>query len=162
MDSGSVVKKVIFIIALFLLLILIIFFATNRGNMQEDLKNMEVISSMNADTYDKDLYVYKIDDNAIYASEYFYNTYFLNTNQVSFDEIKIDSDSKFYIKNLSNSSADINSVKVSYDPITKEEFEFLLDNYTLLKINVWLDENDKCDNVLLYSSGGVTLEVGGL
>ena len=160
--ESSFVKKVLLLLIVLTLLILVAFFVMNKDEMEEDLKEAEIITSMNVDTYDEDLYVYKMDEDTIYASEYFYNTYYLSNNEVTYEELDIDGDSKYYLKNLSNTPTDINNVMVSYDPITKDEFQFLLNNYTLLKIYVWLDENEKCKNILLYSSNNMQLEVSGL
>ena len=162
MEGGSFVKKVLLLLIILTLLVLVAFFVMNKDKMEDDLKDAEIITSMNVNTYDEDLYVYKMDEDTIYASEYFYNTYYLNNNTVTYDELDIDENSKYYLKTLSNTASDVNTIMVSYDPITKDEFNFLLNNYNLLKIYVWLDDNNKCKNVLLYSSNNSYLDVSGL
>lgn len=162
MDNSSMIRKVLLLLIILTLIILVTFFVINGEKIDADVKEAEIITSMNVDTYDKDLYVYKIDGNIIYTSKFFYNTYYLSNNQVTYDEIIIDENSKYYLKTLTNTATDINNVMVSYDPITKDEFSFLLSNNTLLKIYVWLDENDRCKNVLLYSSNNMPLDVSGL
>ena len=136
-----------------------LFFIINKNEVDADMQEIELITSMNVDTYDQDLYIYKMENDRIYTSEYFYNTYYLNNNKVNFDEYQLSDDTKFYLKTLSNTDKDINNIKVSYDPITENEFNYLLNNYTLLKIYVWLDENQKCKNVLLYSANNMELEI---
>ena len=69
----------------------------------------------------------------------------------------VDSDTKYYLKTLSNSINDIDNVKVTYDPISREQFDFLLDNYSLLKTFIWLDNDETVKNVLLYSSNNIEL-----
>ena len=162
MESSSFAKKVLLLLIILTLLILVAFFVMNKDKLEDDINEAEVITSMNVDTYDEDLYVYKMDEDTIYASEYFYNTYYLNNNDVTYEELEITENSKYYLKTLSNTATDINNIMISYDPITKDEFEFLLNNYNLLKIYVWLDDNDTCKNVLLYSSNNMQLEVSGL
>ena len=162
MDGNSFLRKFLLVLIIIVVLILVTFFVMNKDKVEENIKEAEIITSMNVDTYDDDLYVYKMDDDTIYASEYFYNPYYLSNNQVTYEELNINDKSKYYLKTLSNSATDINNVLVSYDPITKDEFEFLLNNYNLLKIQVWYDGNDNCKNVLLYSSNNMRLEVSGL
>ena len=123
------------------------------------MKDVELITSVNVNSYDQDMYIYKLDNDKIYTSEYFYNKYYLDNNVVEFDEFKVSSDTKYYLKTLSNSVNDIYNVKISYDPITKDEFNFLLNNYTLLKTYIWLNDDDTVKNVLLYSSNNIELEL---
>lgn len=123
------------------------------------MKDVGVITSMNVDTYDEDLYVYKLDNDVLYASSYFYNSYYLSNNEVEFDEYKIDDNTKFYLKTLSNTDKDINNIKITYDPIDRDQFNYLLKNYTLLKIYIWKNKDDSCKNVLLYSSNNIPLEI---
>jgi len=116
-----------------------------------------MITSMNADSYDMDMYIYKLDGEVMYTSEYFYNNFYLSNNEVTFDEYEVSDETKFYLKTLSNTETDIDNIKISYDPISKEEFLFLLENYNLLKVNIWLDDKDNCQKVLLYSSNNMEL-----
>ena len=80
-------------------------------------------------------------------------------HQITYGEYEyfVDSDTKYYLKTLSNSINDIDNVKVTYDPISREQFDFLLDNYSLLKTFIWLDNDDTARNVLLYSSNNIEL-----
>lgn len=160
--DNSFIKKILLLLIILTLIILVTFFVMNGDKMEASVKEAEIITSMNVDTYDEDLYVYKVDKDKIYVSEYFYNAYYLSNNEVVFDEISLTEKSKYYLKTLSNTATDINNIMVSYDPITKEEFNFFINNYNLLKIYVWFDEDDNCKNVLLYSSNGTQLEVSGL
>ena len=64
-----------------------------------------------------------------------------------------------YLKTLSNTEKDINDIKISYYPINREEFNYLLENYTLLKIYIWKNTDDTVKNVLLYSSNNIPLEI---
>lgn len=159
MENKSFLSKFIFLLIIIVLLIIMLFFIINKNEVDADMQEIELITSMNVDTYDQDLYIYKMENDRIYTSEYFYNTYYLNNNKVNFDEYQLSDDTKFYLKTLSNTDKDINNIKVSYDPITENEFNYLLNNYTLLKIYVWLDENQKCKNVLLYSANNMELEI---
>lgn len=157
--DNSFIKKILLLLIILTLIILVTFFVMNGDKMEASVKEAEIITSMNVDTYDQDLYIYKMENDKIYASEYFYNTYYLNNNVVTFDEYNLSDDTKFYLKTLSNTDKDVNNIKVSYDPITENEFNYLLNNYTLLKIYVWLDENEMCKNVLLYSANNMELEI---
>lgn len=159
MENKSFLGKFLFLLIIIVLVVVSIFFFMNKSEMDSDLENVEVITSMNADTFDVDMYVYKIDDEKIYTSEYFFNNYYLLNNNVSFDEFNISENTNFYLKNLSNTEKDIENIKVSYDKISKDEFLFLLNNYSLLKVNLWLDENDRVKNILLYSSNNIELEL---
>lgn len=159
MENKSFVTKFLFLLVVIVLIIVIVFFITNDKEVKADMKDLEVITSMNVDTYDQDLYIYKMENDKIYTSEYFYNNYYLSNNQVTFDEYTISDNTKYYMKNLSNTEKDINNIKISYDPISKEEFNFILDNYTLLKTYIWLDDNKNCKNILLYSSSNIELEL---
>lgn len=159
MENKSFLSKFIFLLVIIVLIVVTVFFVMNKKEVDANMKNVELITSMNVDTYDEDLYIYKMENDIIYASEYFYNSYYLSNNEVKFDEYNLNDNTKFYLKTLSNTDKDINNVKISYDPITEDEFQYLLNNYTLLKIYVWLDDNDKCKNVLLYSSNNMQLEI---
>ena len=55
----------------------------------------------------------------------------------------------------------IKDIKVTYDPITTSEFDFLLENYSLLKVDIWVDDNGICDKVLLYANNDVSLDLEG-
>lgn len=159
MENKSFLSKFLFLLIILILIAIAIFFFMNKSEMDSDLDNVEVITSMNVETFDMDMYVYKLDNEKIYTSEYFYNNYYLLNNNVTFEEFKINENTKFYLKTLSNTEKDIENIKVSYDLISKDEFLFLLDNYSLLKVYLWLDENDGCKNVLLYSSNNIELEI---
>ena len=159
MENKSFLSKFIFLLVIIVLIVVMAFFIINKNEVDADMQEIELITSMNVDTYDQDLYIYKMENDKIYASEYFHNTYYLNNNVVTFDEYNLSDDTKFYLKTLSNTDKDVNNIKVSYDPITENEFNYLLNNYTLLKIYVWLDENDMCKNVLLYSANNMDLVI---
>jgi len=157
MTNNSFLGKILYVIAGIVIIIIITFFFMNKGNISSNVEKIELITSINADSYDMDMYIYKLDNNKLYTSEYFYNNFYLSNNSVTFDEYTVSNETKFYLKNLSNTETNIEDVKISYDPISKEEFEFLLENYNLLKVNIWLDKNDNCKNVLLYSSNNMEL-----
>lgn len=157
MGDKSFLSKFVFVLIIIVLIIVGVFFVINNKDVQADMKEVEVITSMNVNTYDKDLYVYKMENNKIYTSEYFYNNYYILNNDVDFNEYIVDSDTKYYLKTLSNSINDIDNVKVTYDPISREQFDFLLDNYSLLKTFIWLDNDETVKNVLLYSSNNIEL-----
>lgn len=157
MENKSFLNKILFVIIILVLLIVLIFFITNNKKVNADLKEVEVITSMNVDTYDVDLYIYKLENDKLYTSEYFYNNYFLSNNSVTFDEFNITENTKFYLKTLSNTINDLENIKITYDPITKDEFNFLLNNYTLLKTYIWLNKDNTVKNVLLYSSNNIEL-----
>jgi len=159
MGDKSFLSKFVFVLIIIVLIIIGIFFVMNNKDVQADMKEVEAITSMNVDTYDEDIYIYKMENNKIYTSEYFYNNYYLSNNEVKFDEYEIDANTKFYLKTLSNTISDIENIKITYDPISKEQFDFLLDNYTLLKIYIWLNNDHTVKNVLLYSSNNIELEM---
>ena len=159
MGNSSFLNKFIIFLMAIVVLVIIVFFIMNKNNVQANMNEVELITSMNVDTYDQDLYIYKMENDKIYASEYFYNTYYLSNNEVKFDEYNLSDNTKFYLKTLSNTDKDINNIKISYDPITEDEFNYLLNNYTLLKIYVWLDDDEKCKNVLLYSANNIDLVI---
>ena len=159
MENKSFLSKFIFLLIILVLIGVSIFFFLNKQKVEADMKDVGVITSMNVDTYDEDLYVYKLDNDILYASSYFYNSYYLSNNEVEFDEYKIDDNTKFYLKTLSNTDKDINNIKITYDPIDRDQFNYLLKNYTLLKIYIWKNKDDSCKNVLLYSSNNIPLEV---
>ena len=159
MTNNSFLGKIIYVIAGIVLIVIITFFFMNKGNISGNVDKIELITNINADSYDMDMYIYKLDNEKIYTSEYFYNNYYLSNNTVTFDEYTLSNDTKFYLKNLSNTETDIENIKISYDPISIEEFKFLLENYNLLKVNIWLDKDDTCKNVLLYSSNNMELEL---
>ena len=157
MENKSFLSKFVILLIIIVLIVVIAFFIMNKSEVDADIKNVELITSMNVDTYDEDLYIYKMDNNKIYTSEYFFNSYYLSNNEVSFDEYNFNENTKFYLKTLSNTEKDIENIKISYDPITQDEFNFLLNNYTLLKVYIWFDGNNDCKNVLLYSSNNIEL-----
>ena len=159
MENKSFLSKFIFLLIILVLIGVSVFFFLNKQKVDADMKDVGVITSMNVDTYDEDLYVYKLDNDILYASSYFYNSYYLSNNEVEFDEYKIDDNTKFYLKTLSNTDKDINNIKITYDPIDRDQFNYLLKNYTLLKIYIWKNKDDLCKNVLLYSSNNIPLEV---
>lgn len=159
MENKSFLSKFIFLLIIIVLIVVMAFFIINKSEVEADMQEIETITSMNVDTYDQDLYIYKMENDKIYASEYFYNAFYLKNNSVTFDEYNLNDNTKFYLKTLSNTDTNINDIKISYDPITEDEFNYLLKNYTLLKIYVWLDENDMCKNVLLYSANNMELEI---
>ena len=159
MENKSFLSKIVIVLIIIVLIIIAIFFIINNKEVSADIKNIEVITSMNVDTYDEDMYVYKLENDKLYTSEYFYNNYYLSNNEVIFDEFEVDTNTKFYLKTLSNTVTDIENIKISYDPITKDEFQFLLNNYTLLKTYIWLSDNNTVKNVLLYSSNNIELEM---
>ena len=159
MENKSFLGKFIFLLIIIALIAIVSFFIMNKSNVENNLKDVELITSMNVDTFDEDLYIYKMENDTLYTSEYFYNNYYLSNNNVSFDEYKIGDNTKFYLKTLSNTDTDINNIKVTYDPIDKNEFNYLLKNYTLLKIYIWKNKDDTCKNVLLYSSNNIDLKI---
>lgn len=159
MGDNSFLNKILFVILIIVLIIIGVFFVVNKNEVKADMKEVEVITSMNVNTYDKDLYVYKIENNKLYTSEYFYNNYYLLNNDVDFDEYIIDNETKYYLKTLSNSINDIDNVKITYDPINSEQFNFLINNYSLLKTSIWLNEDNSIKSVLLYSSNNIQLEM---
>ena len=159
MENKSFLSKFIFLLIILVLIGVSVFFFLNKQKVDADMKDVGVITSMNVDTYDEDLYVYKLDNDILYASSYFYNSYYLSNNEVEFDEYKIDDNTKFYLKTLSNTDKDLNNIKITYDPIDRDQFNYLLKNYTLLKIYIWKNKDDSCKNVLLYSSNNIPLEV---
>ena len=159
MENKSFLSKFIFLLIILVLIGVSVFFFLNKQKVDADMKDVGVITSMNVDTYDEDLYVYRLDNDILYASSYFYNSYYLSNNEVEFDEYKIDDNTKFYLKTLSNTDKDINNIKITYDPIDRDQFNYLLKNYTLLKIYIWKNKDDSCKNVLLYSSNNIPLEV---
>ena len=159
MENKSFLSKFIFLLIIIALVAVIAFFAINRKNVEANMKDVELITSMNVDTFDEDLYIYKMENDTLYTSQYFYNNYYLSNNNVKFDEYKIGDNTKFYLKTLSNTDQDLNDIKVSYDPIDKSEFNYLLQNYSLLKIYIWKNKDDTCKNVLLYSSNNTNLVI---
>lgn len=159
MENKSFLSKFLLLLTIIVLIVIVAFFVMNKNSVASDMKEIEKITSMNVDTYDEDLYVYKLDNDSLYTSQYFYNAYYLSNNTVKFDEYKINENTKFYLKTLSNTEKDINNIKISYDPIDIDEFKYLLNNYTLLKVYIWKDSNDLCKNILLYSSNNIKLEI---
>lgn len=159
MENKSFLSKFIFILIIIILIAITVFFFMNKDQVSANMKEVEIITSMNVDSYDQDMYVYKLENDKLYTSEYFYNKYYLDNNQVVYDEYIVDSNTKFYLKTLSNTVNDLDNIKISYDPITKDEFNFLLKNYSLLKTYIWLNDNNTVKNVLLYSSNNIDLEM---
>ncbi len=158
MGNNSFLSKLLFVCAFVILLILITFFVINKGEADKNMKEIELITSVNADTYDKDMYIYDYDGTSISVSQYFYNKYYLQNHTVKYEKYNVTDNSHYYIKNLSNTEKDVNDIKISYDPIDKKQFEYLLENYNLLKVYIWLDNDNNCKNILLYSSSNIRLE----
>ena len=104
------------------------------------------------------MYIYDYDGTSISVSQYFYNKYYLQNHKVKYEKYNVTDNSHYYIKNLSNTEKDVNDIKISYDPIDKKQFEYLLENYNLLKVYIWLDNDNNCKNILLYSSSNIRLE----
>ena len=159
MEDKSFLSKFIFILIIIILIVVAIMFFTNKKEVDADMKQVELITSMNVDTYDYDMYIYKLENDLLYTSEYFYNKFYLDNNVVEFNEFSVNENTKYYLKTLSNTATDIHNLKVSYDPITKDEFMFLLNNYTLLKTYIWLGDGNNVQKVLLYSSNNIELEL---
>ena len=159
--SGTFLGKAIFVIAALIMSAFGIIFVVNKDDINSSSKDVEIITSLNVDTYDHDLYIYNVSDNTLFASEYFYNKIYLDNNEVTYDEYKFDNNSKFYLKNLSNTAVDVNNIKITYDPITLDEFKYLLENYNLLKIYIWLNDKGVCEKILLYSNNNIELELEG-
>ena len=155
----SFLNKIILLLIIVALLIIFLFFFINKDALSSDIENVEKITNLNINTYDYDLYIYKLDDNKIYTSEFFYNQYYLLNNSVSFDEFEINGNTNFYLKVLSNTEKELDNISVSYEKINLEQFNFILNNNSLLKVYLWVDENLKCKNVLLYSTNDIELEV---
>ena len=159
MENKSFLNKFIFLLIIIILVGVTIFFIMNKKDVESNMKDVELITSMNVDTFDEDVYIYKMENDTLYTSEYFYNNYYLSNNNVILDEYKIGDNTKFYLKTLSNTDTDLNNIKVSYDPIDIDEFNYLLKNYTLLKIYIWKNKDDTCKNILLYSSNNIDLQI---
>ena len=157
-NTGS---KIIIIISLAVMVIVGVFFIMSKNNITDATEDFENITSLNVDTYDLDVYIYEIDTNKLYTSEYFYNKIYLDNNEVMYEEFDYNSETKFYLKTLSNTPTDINNVKTTYDHISIDEFKFLLENYSLLKVDIWLDDSGVCDKVLLYANNEVQLDLEG-
>lgn len=159
MENKSLLNKFLFLLIIIVLVIVTVFFVMNKNELGNDLNNVETVTSMNMNTYDYDLYVYKLENNMLYASEYFYNNYYLLNNNVEFDKYKITGETKYYLKNLSNTEKDIENIKITYDPISIEQVDYILKNYNLLKAYIWLDDNEGCKNIMLYTSNNVELDI---
>ena len=159
MENKSFLNKFIFLLIIIVLVGVTIFFIMNKKDVESNMKDVELITSMNVDTFDEDVYIYKMENDTLYTSEYFYNNYYLSNNNVILDEYKIGDNTKFYLKTLSNTDTDLNNIKVSYDPIDIDEFNYLLKNYTLLKIYIWKNKDDTCKNIMLYSSNNIDLQI---
>lgn len=158
MENKSFLSKFLLLLIIVVLIAIVTFFVINKNSVDNNMNEIEKITSMNVDTFDEDLYVYKIDDTTLYTSEYFYNAYYLSNNNVTFDEYKINQNTKYYLKTLSNTEKDINNIKITYDPIDINQFKYLLNNYSLLKVYIWKNKDNSCKNILLYSSNNVELE----
>ena len=74
MENKSFLSKFIFLLIILVLIGVSVFFFLNKQKVDADMKDVGVITSMNVDTYDEDLYVYKLDNDILYASSYFYNS----------------------------------------------------------------------------------------
>ena len=159
MENKSFLNKFILLLIIIILVGVTIFFIMNKKDVESNMKDVELITSMNVDTFDEDVYIYKMENDTLYTSEYFYNNYYLSNNNVILDEYKIGDNTKFYLKTLSNTDTDLNNIKVSYDPIDIDEFNYLLKNYTLLKIYIWKNKDDTCKNIMLYSSNNIDLQI---
>ena len=156
MEGSSFGKKTLLLLIIIVFIILVSYFVMDNFYFQEN-NDDSIITEANVKTYDRDLYVYEARDTFMYVSEYY-----SPNNLITYDEIKITEDTKFFLKRLSNTPDDLNKVYVTYDPITKMEFKFIVNNMLTLKINVWLDEENNCKKVLLYSLVDTQIEVGGL
>ena len=71
MENKSFLSKFIFLLIIIVLIIITAFFILNKKNVESNMKDVELITSMNVDTFDEDLYVYKIENNILYTSPYF-------------------------------------------------------------------------------------------
>ena len=153
--------KIVFVLSLSVMVIVGVFFVLTKDKMNDTTKKIENITGLNVDTYDYDMYVYDIDSDRLYTSEYFYNKIYLDNNEVKYDEFYFDNETLFFLKTYSNTAMNIKDIKVTYDPITTSEFDFLLENYSLLKVDIWVDDNGICDKVLLYANNDVSLDLEG-
>ena len=97
MGNSSFLNKFIIFLMAIVVLVIIVFFIMNKNNVQANMNEVELITSMNVNTYDEDLYIYKIENNKIYASEYYYNKFYLDNSDVELDEYNLNSDTKFYL-----------------------------------------------------------------
>ena len=86
MGNNSFLSKLLFVCAFVILLILITFFVINKGEADKNMKEIELITSVNADTYDKDMYIYDYDGTSISVSQYFYNKYYLQNHTVKYEK----------------------------------------------------------------------------
>ncbi|MBQ3021640.1 MAG: hypothetical protein IJD92_05415 [Bacilli bacterium] len=159
MGNSSFLNRLIIFLVVLVLLVIVVFFMMNKNNVQANLDEVELITSMNVNTYDEDLYIYKLENNKIYASEFYYNKFYLDNNDIELNEYTLNGDTKFYLKNLSNSISDINDIKITYDPITLNQFKYILDNYSMLKIYIWFNKDDTTRNVLLYTNNNIDIEL---
>jgi len=159
--SNSFLGKALFIVSVIVLATISIFFVLNKDEIDKNSEEIEIITGLNANSYDYDYYIYDISGNTLYTSQYFYNKIYLDNNEVEYNEIEFNEESRFFLKNLTNSEEDINDIKITYDPISLDEFEFLLENYSLLKVHVWMDGNGECEKILLYSNSNSPLELSG-
>lgn len=159
MENKSFLSKFIFLLIIIVLSCLSIFFIINKKDVDGKMKNVEIITSMNVDTFDEDLYIYKVENNTIYTSEYFYNKYYLLNNEVEYKKYKISDKTNFYLKVLSNTEKDINNIKISYEKINDEEFNYIIENNNLLKVYIWKDNDDSCKNILLYTTNNTPIEL---
>lgn len=153
--------KIVFVLSLSVMVIVGVFFVLTKDKMNDTTKKIENITGLNVDTYDYDMYVYDIDSDRLYTSEYFYNKIYLDNNEVKYDEFYFDNETLFFLKTYSNTATNVRNIKVTYDPITTSEFDFLLENYSLLKVDIWVDDNGTCDKVLLYANNDVSLDLEG-
>jgi len=157
--SKSFLGKAIFVIGLIIAATVVIFFAVNKKDIEASTEEVEIITSLNVDTYDYDIYIYNINNNILSGSKFFYNKVYLDTHEVEYEEYKINDKTKLFLKNLSNTEKDINNIKITYDPITLDEFKYLYENYTMLKVYVWIDDNNNIEKALLYSNTNTYLDV---
>lgn len=159
MEQRTLIEKILFVFAFIVIIILGVVFFTNKKSVDNAIEKVEEITSLNMNTYDIDLYIYKLENNKLLTSKYFYNKMYLKNNNVVYDEYDLNKNVKFYLKTLTNTKNDINNIKVSVDLINEEEFKYILENYNLLKVYIWLDKEDNCQSVMLYSPNNIDIEL---
>ena len=112
MENKSFLSKFLLLLIIVVLIAIVTFFVINKNSVDNNMNEIEKITSMNVDTFDEDLYVYKIDDTTLYTSEYFYNAYYLLNN---YSLLKV-----YIWKNKDNSCKNIllyssNNVELEYE-----------------------------------------------
>ena len=90
--------KIVFVLSLSVMVIVGVFFVLTKDKMNDTTKKIENITGLNVDTYDYDMYVYDIDSDRLYTSEYFYNKIYLDNNEVKYDEFYFDNETLFFLK----------------------------------------------------------------